>query len=222
MNLKFKPRYKICYQTNDDVFGSLSVQKFKNKKKWLFLNNKNKSKKNFTVYLNNFYRDGLHNRQKLKKFYGKLKEYQFIKFYRLAQHIQKTKNKNNFIPVFLRILENRLDIALYRLRFTTNIFRSRQLIVEGRFLVNNKRVYSPNIVLNSGDIITVDFDYFGSVQNLIKGQLKLKSFQNYMVSLSNFELDFNNVTAIVLANNLKNLPVYPSSVNFGLLEMTYK
>ena len=55
----------------------------------------------------------------------------------------------------LRMLETRLDNAVYRLGFAISRSQSRQLINHGHFTVNDKKVNIPSYQIKTGDIIKI-------------------------------------------------------------------
>ena len=59
-------------------------------------------------------------KQKLKSYYGNINERQFRNFYRKA-----IKKKGDTVENLIGLLENRLDIVLYRAKFASTVFSSR-------------------------------------------------------------------------------------------------
>ena len=74
-------------------------------------------------------------KQKLKSYYGNLNERQFRNMYRKAI-MKKGDTAENLIG----LLERRLDSVVYRAKFSTTIFSSRQFINHGHVSVNGKKV----------------------------------------------------------------------------------
>jgi small subunit ribosomal protein S4 len=91
----------------------------------------------------------LREKQKVKRIYG-IFEKQFSRYFEMATH-QKGRTGENL----LKILERRLDNALYRLGFAPSRKSARQLVLHGHFLVNGKRVDVPSYLLKAGDVIKV-------------------------------------------------------------------
>lgn len=91
----------------------------------------------------------LREKQKIRRSYGLL-EGQFRNYFAKAQS-QSGKTGENLIKLF----ERRLDNVIYRLGFAPSRKSARQLILHGHFLVNNKKVNIPSVILNSGDTVQV-------------------------------------------------------------------
>ncbi|MGD8718259.1 MAG: 30S ribosomal protein S4 [Candidatus Zixiibacteriota bacterium] len=91
----------------------------------------------------------LREKQKLRKTYGIL-EKQFRKYFREAGR-QKGVTGDNL----LRLLEMRLDNAVFRLGFVTARGTARQLVRHGHFTVNGRRVNIPSYQVKVGDVIGV-------------------------------------------------------------------
>lgn len=91
----------------------------------------------------------LREKQKIKRIYGLL-ERQFRKCFQEAVREKGITSEN-----FLRLLECRLDNAVYRLGFAASRRAARQLIRHRHFLVNDKIVDIPSYELSPGDIVKV-------------------------------------------------------------------
>jgi small subunit ribosomal protein S4 len=89
----------------------------------------------------------LREKQKLRKTYGLL-ERQFRKYFRIAAAQKGVTGEN-----LLRLLELRLDNAVFRLGFTTARSTARQLVRHGHFTVNGRNVNIPSFMLRPGDVI---------------------------------------------------------------------
>tara|TARA_Y100001960_G_scaffold294595_1_gene338548 strand:- start:38 stop:655 length:618 start_codon:yes stop_codon:yes gene_type:complete len=87
-------------------------------------------------------------KQKLKSYYGNINERQFRNFYRKA-----IKKKGDTVENLIGLLENRLDIVLYRAKFASTVFSSRQLINHGHIRVNGRKVNVPGYQLKEEDNI---------------------------------------------------------------------
>lgn len=75
-----------------------------------------------------------------------------------------------------RLLERRLDNAIYRAGFATSRRAARQLVSHGHFELNGKRVDIPSIRLKAGDEITVrpkstKSGYFTQIEDVACKQL---------------------------------------------------
>ena len=89
-------------------------------------------------------------KQKMKFYYGNMNERQFRNVYLKA--IQKKGNTSENLVGFL---ESRLDTIIYRAKFATTVFSSRQLINHGHFIVNGKKVNIPSYSVKTNDVIEV-------------------------------------------------------------------
>ena len=89
-------------------------------------------------------------KQKMKFYYGNMNERQFRNVYRKS--IQK---KGNTTENLIGFLESRLDTVIYRAKFATTVFSSRQLINHGHISVNGKRVNIPSYLVKADDTIEV-------------------------------------------------------------------
>jgi small subunit ribosomal protein S4 len=91
----------------------------------------------------------LREKQKVKRYYGLL-EKQFQRVFSLA-----TRTTENTGVSLLRLLERRLDNALFKAGLVMSRKTARQAIVHGHVLVNGHKVDRPSYLVNSGDKISV-------------------------------------------------------------------
>ncbi len=91
----------------------------------------------------------LREKQKVRRTYGLL-EKQFAKLMNEAGRQDGLAGEN-----LLRMLEQRMDNAIYRAGFATSRRAARQLVGHGHFMLNDRRVDIPSIRLKAGDVITV-------------------------------------------------------------------
>ncbi len=91
----------------------------------------------------------LHEKQKLKRYYG-MTERQFRLFFTRAERKKGITGEN-----LLSLLERRLDNVLYLAGFARSRAHGRQLIAHGHFLVNARRVTIPSYQVDVGDQITL-------------------------------------------------------------------
>jgi len=89
----------------------------------------------------------LREKQKLRRYYGVL-ERQFRLYFAEAE-----RGKGNTGEALLRLLERRLDNAVYILGFAMSRPQGRQLITHGHISVNGRRVNIPSYLLRQGDAI---------------------------------------------------------------------
>ena len=91
----------------------------------------------------------LREKQKVRRTYGLL-EKQFAKLMNEATRQPGLTGEN-----LLRMLEQRLDNAVYRAGFATSRRAARQLVGHGHFILNGRRVDIPSIRLKAGDELVV-------------------------------------------------------------------
>ena len=95
------------------------------------------------------YRLQLREKQKAKRIYGVL-EKQFRTYYKIATRQPGITGEN-----LLRLLESRLDNAVYRLGFATSRDEARQMVRHGHFTVDGRRVDIPSFRVRPGSLIAV-------------------------------------------------------------------
>jgi small subunit ribosomal protein S4 len=93
------------------------------------------------------YQTQLREKQKARRIYGVL-EQQFRNLYEEANRQSGITGEN-----LLRMLELRLDNAVYRARWGTSRNQARQLVTHGHVTVNGKRVSIPSYRLRLGDVV---------------------------------------------------------------------
>lgn len=107
-------------------------------------------------------------KQKVKRFYGLL-EKQFATLVQHSIHQGGVAGEN-----LLRLLEQRMDNAVYRVGLAPSRRGARQLVTHGHFLLNGRRVDIPSIRLKPGDKIEVrpgsrTSVYFTAALDTLKG-----------------------------------------------------
>ena len=95
------------------------------------------------------YRLQLREKQKAKRIYGVL-EKQFRTYYQIATRQQGITGEN-----LLRLLESRLDNAVYRLGFAASRDEARQMVRHGHFTVDGHKVDIPSFRVRPGAVIAV-------------------------------------------------------------------
>ena len=91
----------------------------------------------------------LREKQKAKRIYGIL-ESQFHKYYEMADNAPGITGEN-----LLRLLELRLDNAVFRLGYGRSRTEARQVVRHNLITVNGKRVNIPSYQVKVGDVIQV-------------------------------------------------------------------
>ena len=87
-------------------------------------------------------------KQKMKFYYGNMNERQFRNVYRKA-----LSKKGNTTENLVGLLERRLDTVIYRAKFASTVFSSRQLINHGHVKVNGRKVNVPSYLVKEEDNI---------------------------------------------------------------------
>ena len=113
----------------------------------------------------------LREKQKVRRLYGLL-EKQFAKLMNEASRQDGLTGEN-----LLRMLEQRLDNAVYRAGFATSRRAARQLVGHGHFILNGRRVDIPSIRLKPGDELVVrpkstKSGYFTALDEVVKGSVQ--------------------------------------------------
>jgi small subunit ribosomal protein S4 len=114
----------------------------------------------------------LREKQKVRRLYGLL-EKQFAKLMNEAGRQDGLTGEN-----LLRMLEQRLDNAVYRAGFATSRRAARQLVGHGHFMLNGRRVDIPSIRLKAGDELVVrpksaKSGYFTQLDEVVKGSVQV-------------------------------------------------
>jgi len=86
----------------------------------------------------------LRTKQFAKRYYGVL-EGQFYHYFELAEKMQGVTGAN-----LLSLLESRLDNVVYRLGFASSRAQARQLVTQGHFTVNGRKVNVPSFLVKPG------------------------------------------------------------------------
>lgn len=110
----------------------------------------------------------LREKQKVRRTYGLL-EKQFAKLMKEATRQDGLTGEN-----LLRMLEQRIDNAVYRAGFAPSRRAARQLVGHGHFILNGRRVDIPSIRLKPGDELSVrpksaKSGYFTQLDDISKG-----------------------------------------------------
>lgn len=127
------------------------------------------------------YGDRLLKKKRIRSYYN-LNEKQF------KTAVLKSYKNTKLAPtdaIFTR-LEMRLDQVVYKLAFAPSIFAARQLVTHGHFLLNNKKVNIPSIILKAGDVVSVAEKSRGyAIINAASNKPSL-SFPAYLKRIDNF------------------------------------
>jgi len=87
-------------------------------------------------------------KQKLKGYYGDVTERQFRATYAEAVRMKGDTSQN-----LIGLLEQRLDMVIFRAKFAPTIFAARQIVNHGHILVNGRRCNIASAKVYPGDIV---------------------------------------------------------------------
>ena len=91
----------------------------------------------------------LRTKQFAKRYYGVL-EGQFRHYFEMAEKMHGVTGAN-----LLSLLESRLDNVVYRLGFASSRAQARQLVTQGHFTVNGRKVNVPSFLVKPGMVIAM-------------------------------------------------------------------
>ena len=188
----YKPRYKICFQSKNKVFlnknskyrrfysvrDPIFIRRYFAYRRTLVLRNMKWTvarrfmnpilrKKQYSRYK---YNSLLRNKQQLKSFYGKLKEKQFERLFKISW----LKKKEFKEEVFLGALEHRLDILLFRMRILPTIFSCKQYILHKGICVNNELITLPHYQVKIGDILSFKKNHWDLFYQRLKNKASIR------------------------------------------------
>src|SRR5207253_3722301 len=89
-------------------------------------------------------------KQKLKGYYGDVTEKQFKKTYEEASRMKGDTGQN-----LIGLLEQRLDMIVYRAKFAPTIWAARQVVSHGHIRVNGVKCNIASRKVNVGDVISL-------------------------------------------------------------------
>jgi small subunit ribosomal protein S4 len=89
-------------------------------------------------------------KQKLKGYYGDVTEKQFRKVYDEAVRMKGDTSQN-----LIGLLEQRLDMVVYRAKFAPTIFAARQVVNHGHVMVNGRKCNIGSARVKPGDVVSV-------------------------------------------------------------------
>jgi small subunit ribosomal protein S4 len=143
--MKLGPKFKICRRVGDRVFGKCQGTKFT-----VSGTDRVRRGGKHPKGAPSEYAQQLTEKQKARYTYG-LTEKQFGNYVRLVRE----KKGSDHVALLFKKLESRLDNIIYRFGLTSSRQASRQAVSHGHFLVNDKRVRIPSMLLKAGDKVTI-------------------------------------------------------------------
>ena len=141
----------------------------------------------------------LEERKKLSIIYGCLGEKQIQRL-----GLQAKKYDGKFDENLIKILERRLDVALFRICFFPTILSAKQWINHKHVYVNKRIVTLPGYILKAGDIITIAPEKKNvlkrKISNFIAEKIRIRS-RHFSYSLNTFYNLTKNVHSSLISNN---------------------
>ena len=89
-------------------------------------------------------------KQKLKGYYGDVTEKQFKRTYQEAAQMKGDTGQN-----LIGLLEQRLDMVVYRAKFAPTVFSARQIVSHGHIYVNGVKCNIASRRVRPGDVLTL-------------------------------------------------------------------
>jgi small subunit ribosomal protein S4 len=123
-------------------------------------------------------------KQKLKGYYGEIREKQFRKIYEEANRRKGDTSEN-----LIGLLESRLDAVVYRAKFVPTVWAARQFVNHGHVTVNGVRTNIQSYRCKPGDVIEVREKSKQLVMVIEATQLAERDVPDYI------EADHNKMTA---------------------------
>lgn len=206
---RFKPVYKRIINLRDNIQNRKKVLKFK-KLKWSkfieFYKKKlrwykkfrpqNQTKYLVTKYPNRYgsytqrYKRTHQSYKVFNFFYGNLKR-KIIKNKIFIIKKEKTKKKT---LKFLELFEKRLDVVLYRAKFSSSLRNAQQLITHKKVSVNNKIIKSKSYLLKQGDLISINLKYSELIEfNFSQSELWPIPPKHLIINYKIMQIIFNNI-----------------------------
>ena len=166
------------------------------------------------------FKERLFAKQQFKNFYGCIPEYQLKN---LFFYLKNKTNNNNIIQKFIILLESRLDMVIYRSKITKTVFQAKQIINHGKIKVNNKIITSSNLILNRGDIITLNnfkiiknFYYIHKIKKIKLKKNKIKKFTRLVRILKKNKVNYIQI------NNKYNFYIFLKKPSFTEIQYPFK
>lgn len=203
----YKPRYKIAYQAKSKIwpYKNSRMRRFFNirgrklvrgglfrkyvlvfnRMKWTIARRFIKPYRRKRKGMKRTYRSAFYTKQKLRHFYGKVKENAFRKIFRT--HLIAVSHRNRS---FFSALERRLDMFFFRMRLLPTIYACHQFVHHNGLLRNRYCLEkSPNALVNVTDIISIPKKYWAPMAKYVKyrvffriyGRSLLKRRQHYLL-----------------------------------------
>jgi small subunit ribosomal protein S4 len=227
MSKRIIPKFKVYSKFGNQLTDNpkLSASKLTSKKWQLVFSARRRPRKETE------FGSLLRAKQRLNAFYGSIKNRQLTTLF-----VKAGKYNGNQTINFIKLLERRLDIFLFRAKISPSLHEIRQLIQHGHFYVNDHIVKTASLSLNKGDKIHVkatSMDLIKSKvnsycsQNSVNITKKMKPYQvirNFPILFTPNYIEFNY---ILMEGYLVDLPdvenvLYPMNPDLTALMEYYK
>ena len=96
------------------------------------------------------YGQQLDEKQKLKAVYGMLSEKQLVRYYKEAARVH-----GNTPEILVALMESRLDVLVYHMKFASTIFGAQQLVAHGHVQIDGKKVDIRSCQVKPGQTISI-------------------------------------------------------------------
>ncbi len=130
-------------------------------------------------------------RQFFRSFYG------FLKIKHIKKIVKRSKIKKIAPLHFLKQLEWRIDVLLFRLGLFKTVKESRNYILHSSVLINNKQTKNFSYVLKSNDFLSLSIEHIKFFKKKLYSNIKYKNLPQPI--LANY-LNFNYKTLICMPN----------------------
>jgi small subunit ribosomal protein S4 len=168
---KFFLRLRTCISKKILRFSKkrwIGLKRFISRKRYKFYNHSVHRLPRYARSLKKLYRIKLITKQRIKSYYGRLSNKQLKRMCKKTSEVDPDKHENiTKESKLLILLEKRLEIVIFRAHFAKSVQSARQLITHGNILVNGKKVFNGNIIVNRGDRIEISSKVWYNVQNTV-------------------------------------------------------
>ena len=220
---KFKVYSKFGTQLTDNP--KINPSKLQRKKWQLALSTRRQPRKETE------YGSVLRSKQRLNAFYGSIQNKQLTNLF-----VSAGKYTGNQTLNFIKLLERRLDIFLFRAKLSPSLHEIRQWIQHGHFFLNGSSVKTASVNLSKGDIISVRPDSLRflknkvtsySSQNVLNLNKKMKRYQILRKNPILFTPNYIEFNYVLMEGQLVELPdveniLYPMNPDLPNLMEYYK
>ena len=130
-------------------------------------------------------------KQKLKGYYGDVTEKQFRRTYKEAARLKGDTGQN-----LIGLLEQRLDMVVYRAKFAPTIFAARQIVSHGHILLNGVKTNVASARVKVGDVVSLGKKAQEMALVIEAQSLPEREIPDYVVPDGNDKVTFTRVPAL--------------------------